>query len=126
MFWQASSSTETIRRNGWRLSLFFSLWTLLGLLDATHTFLRSLYEGSPFPWARALALGLALWYAWALVGVFVLALVRRFPLERRVWAKRLVLYLASGIGFVLLKLLMDYPIIKLFYCPDPEHLTLAA
>jgi hypothetical protein len=66
-----------------------------------------------------MAFGLALWYAWAILSVFIFAFTRRYPIEPHTWPERLVLHLAAGIFFALVKLCMDYPIIEIFYCPAP-------
>jgi LytS/YehU family sensor histidine kinase len=55
--------------------------------------------------------------------VFVYLLVRRVPLGRRNWPGRLLLHLAAGGVFALAKPLLDYPVIRYFYCPHPEALT---
>src|SRR6266508_2144901 len=63
--------------------------------------------------------GLSLWYGWAVLSLAVFAFTRRFPLEPRVWPWHLALHLVAGACFALVKLAMDYPVIELFYCPDP-------
>ena len=99
-----------------RLGLAFSIWTLLGLFEASHSYIQYAYEGDPLRWGQALALGLSLWYAWAILAVFAFTLARRFPIGIRTWQTRLPFHLAGGAFFALVKLAMDYPIIMLFYC----------
>jgi hypothetical protein len=97
----------------------FAVWTLLGLFDAAQSYLTYAARGSPISLGRAIAFGLALWYAWAILSVFIFAFTRHCPIEHQRWPERLVLHLAAGIFFALVKLAMDYPIIEIFYCPRP-------
>jgi LytS/YehU family sensor histidine kinase len=64
-----------------------------------------------------------LWYAWAVVWLLASALVRRLPLEPRNWPWRLAMHLGAGVVLVLFKFVLDYPIIKTFYCSEPHRLT---
>jgi uncharacterized membrane protein YesL len=106
-----------------RLGLHATVFTLLGLFDAADSYLRYAYEGEAIPLTRAIPLGLCLWYAWAVLYVFILKLVRRYPLEQGAVRRRLALHLGAGVFFALVKIGMDYPIIKYLYCPHPEILT---
>src|SRR5262249_37487769 len=54
---------------------------------------------------------------------FVALLAGRFPLDNRHWPGRLLIHLAACVCFALVKLCMDYPIIKNFYCPEPDKLS---
>jgi signal transduction histidine kinase len=111
------------RLSGWALGL--GVWTLLGLCQAAQSYIFYATEGSrPLPGWRALAMGLSLWYGWALLWVFVSQLARRCPLEQRDFAWRLAFHLAAAVVFALAKILLDYPIILAFYCPTPHLLTL--
>jgi two-component sensor histidine kinase len=111
------------RRNLPRWALILAIWTVLGLFDATHSYFHYAAQGKAISWPRALALGLSLWYAWAIVAVFVFQFARRFPFEQKNWPRRLLLHLVTGCFFALVKLAIDYPIIKWFYCPTPYLLT---
>jgi LytS/YehU family sensor histidine kinase len=64
-----------------------------------------------------------LWYTWALLWVLAFPLARRFPLGGRHWRSRLAVHVAACVAFAAAKIVLDYPIIKLFYCPAPEELT---
>src|SRR6516164_3711711 len=99
------------------------VWTLLGLLQAVHSFFSYSSQGKPIPWSQSLALGLSLWYAWAILWLGVYKLARRFPLGQHHFIACLTLHLAASVLFALVKIVMDYPIIKLFYCPTPQLLT---
>jgi sensor histidine kinase YesM len=110
------------RRSGWALGL--GTWTLLGLCQAAQSYISYSAEGRPLPGWRALALGLSLWYGWAVLWVFVCQLARRCPLEQRDFAWRLAFHLVAAVVFALAKILLDYPVILAFYCPTPNLLTL--
>jgi signal transduction histidine kinase len=116
---------DRLARFGLRFALALGAWTLLGLLEASHTFARNASQGKPTGGWRTLALGLSLWYTWALLAWLLYRLIRRFPFEQRTWPRRLLLYSAVCPLFVLVKLAVDYPIIKYFYCSQPERLTFA-
>jgi hypothetical protein len=116
---KTTRSTRTETATWLKLSLGFTLWTLLGFFDATETYLRNGTRAQPVGWWQAVALGLALWYAWAILSVFIVRFTRRYPIEHRNWAERVVLHLSAGAFFAMVKLAMDYPIIEIFYCPAP-------
>jgi anti-sigma regulatory factor (Ser/Thr protein kinase) len=102
-----------------RFALSFAIWSLLGLFEASQLYVQYAYRGKPIGWGQAVAFGMALWYAWAVLAVFVFGLARRYPIGARNWPQRLTFHLAAGAGFALVKLVMDYPIIELCYCPQP-------
>jgi two-component system, LytTR family, sensor kinase len=103
-----------------RFGLAFAAWTLLGVFDASQTYMRHAYLGRPMGWFQALALGLCLWYAWAVLAVFVFQLARRYPLDAQHWPRHLPLHAVASCFFAMVKLVMDYPIIGAFYRPEPE------
>jgi hypothetical protein len=100
-------------------SLAFLLWTTLGFFDATQTYLRNGTRPQPVGWWQAVALGIALWYAWAILTAFIVRFTRRYPIEHHNWPERVVLHLAAAAFFAMVKLVMDYPTIEWFYCPAP-------
>src|SRR5438874_1254519 len=117
-------SDERSQRQFWmRLGLGFAIWTLAGVMDATHSYFKYAARNDPLTWPQALAMGLSLWYAWALLALLLFPFCRRFPLEQRNWPRRVALHVAAAVVFTLIKLVMDYPIIKTFYCPTPHLLT---
>jgi signal transduction histidine kinase len=119
---QHEPAAPRTRLSGWALGL--GAWTLLGLCQAAQSYVTYAAEGKPIPGWRALALGLSLWYGWALLWVFVSQLARRVPLEQRDFAWRLAFHLAAAVVFAEAKILLDYPVILAFYCPTPHLLTL--
>jgi hypothetical protein len=102
-----------------RLATIFGIWTLLGLFDSAQTYISYAARGSPLTWPQAIEFGLALWYGWAVLSIFIYRFTRRYPIGHQTWPERLVLHMAASVFFALAKLCMDYPVIELFYCPRP-------
>jgi signal transduction histidine kinase len=105
--------------------LAFGVFTALGLLSAGDWFVRYAYLGRASRGGETVILGLSLWYTWGLIAWLVYRLCRRYPIGQRNWPRRLLLHGVAGVGLVLLKLVLDYPIVKLFLCPQPGELTFA-
>jgi two-component system, LytTR family, sensor kinase len=103
--------------------LALGVWTLLGLCEASHSYFAYDFKGDPIRWSQALAMGLSLWYAWGVLSWPVFRLCQAAPLGHGRWGWRVPVHLLASVGFALVKLAMDYPIIKLFYCPMPHLLT---
>jgi signal transduction histidine kinase len=106
-------------------ALFVGVWALLGLFDATHTGLRDLYHGRPVDWGPSIVFHLALWYAWGLLSLPAVLFARRFPIRRGNWWHRLPLALAAAVLLALVKLVLDYPVVEAFYCPEPGLMSFA-
>jgi two-component system, LytTR family, sensor kinase len=115
-----------LRRHLWQTALFIAVWTVIGIAGSVHCYFSYAALGEPLSWPRAFALGMSLWYAWAILSVVILQWTRLWPLEANNWFQRLPVHIAAGIIFALAKLLLDYPIIKFIYCPHPELLTFPA
>jgi signal transduction histidine kinase len=111
------------RRFWVHLGLGFCAFTLLGLFDAGNMYWHYAHEGKPITWEQGLAMGLSFYYQWGILFLFVFQLARRFPIAQRVWPRSLVVHLFAGVLFSLIKLVMDYPVIYFFYCPEPWRLT---
>jgi signal transduction histidine kinase len=101
-------------------ALAFGVFTVLGLLDAAESFVRYAYRSQPSRGWETVAMGLALWYTWGLLAYFVYQLSRHYSIDQRNWLRCVPLYAAVGVAVVLVKLAIDYPIIKAFYCRDPN------
>jgi two-component system LytT family sensor kinase len=112
------------RPRPWRLwVLGFSIWTLLGLREAVQSYFFPDSPAFSLSWTRALGVGFGLWYTWGLLWLLAVPLVRRFPLGPHHWRGRLALHAAACVVFAAVKIVLDYPIVKLFLCPAPERLT---
>jgi hypothetical protein len=103
--------------------LGFTVWTLLGLREALQSYFFPDSPAFTLTWTRALGVGFGLWYTWGLLWLLAFPLVRRFPLGPQHWRGRLALHAASCVVFAAVKLVLDYPVVKLFLCPTPERLT---
>ncbi len=121
---QKPQRVPAYRSRYWRLWLWtFGIWTVLGLAQAGQYYFFPDPADGPVPLMRALGLGFGLWYTWALLWLIALPLARRFPLGSHHWRGPLALHMAAAVYFAAIKLVIDYPIIKLLYCPTPELLT---
>jgi two-component system LytT family sensor kinase len=100
--------------------LFLGAWGLVGLFETSRSCIASAYHNREVNWPRALALNLALSYAWVPLSLAAIAFARRFPLGRNNWWRRLPLVLVVAVVLALAKIVPDYPIIMELYCPDPQ------
>ncbi len=75
---------------------FVALWTLIGLLFAGQFHLSNAQFGVPVTWGTAIGFGLADWYVWAVWSLPILALSRRFPLDRGGWVRNLAVHLSAS------------------------------
>jgi signal transduction histidine kinase len=105
--------------------LVFGIWTLLGLFDAVDSLLRYRYEGKTVIWWSIVLMGLSLWYGWALLAQGVFFLGDRFPPEDRPRPRNLAIHLVASMACAMLKILFDYPIIEMFYCPAAGWMPLS-
>src|SRR5687767_12913833 len=85
-----------------RWVLYVTIWTLIGLAFAAQAYLTRAEIGSPVPWRSALGRNLLDWYIFAILGVPVLWLAKRIPLELGDWKRRLTIHVAASIAFSLL------------------------
>jgi len=85
----------------------FAAWTALALLFAVTNSLTYLSTGNPARWSLTIGMALAEWWVWAVLTLPVVALARRWPLERgRLWRSVPVHVLAS-IVLAILKVAID-------------------
>ncbi|MDQ8202470.1 histidine kinase [Pelagicoccus sp. SDUM812003] len=82
--------------------LLFALWTAIGLSFASQFYLSSSLSGYPVTWSQALSYSLVDWYVWAALSVGVLALCRRYPIERLRWSNPLLIHLIASTSIALL------------------------
>jgi two-component system LytT family sensor kinase len=72
----------------------FGAWTALALLATMQTAMSFSMRGQPIEWPRLLVWRAIDWYSCALFVPPFLWLVRRWPLERSTWLRRLPMYIA--------------------------------
>src|SRR5205814_86414 len=109
-----------------KAAVWLTVWTTLGLFEATQCYFAYARGNDPIHWSQALGMGLGLWYGWGVVAELVFPFARRFPFRPDNWPARLPLHLAAAVAVTLLKLSLDYPVIKAFYCPEPAKLSFTA
>jgi anti-sigma regulatory factor (Ser/Thr protein kinase) len=107
----------------WRLWLAaFAAWTFLGLCQTAQIYLFPDSRNIPLSAARSLGFGFGLVYGWGLLWLLAFPLARRFALGQNHWYGRLALHAGAGIVFAVAKILLDYPVVLLFYCSGSESL----
>jgi signal transduction histidine kinase len=88
-----------------RWSLYFCVWTLLGLFFATQNYIGYAYvSGRQTSWVQALTLALTEWYIWAALTPLILWLARGLAIERDRWWRALSVHFVAGVVFALLHL----------------------
>jgi two-component system LytT family sensor kinase len=88
------------RTVGYRLrvaALVFLAWTAVGLFFFTQDLTRKALFGDPTPWWHFLVSWMIGIYLYALTTPVIIWLGRRFPIERRVWVRRVALHLAMSV-----------------------------
>ena len=80
-----------------RLALIFGVWTLVAVMAVQTTAFAFSRTGRSFDWIPVLASQLESCMLWAAFTPFLLALGRRFRIERGVWPANITLHLAVGI-----------------------------
>ena len=85
-----------------RLALIFGVWALVAVM-ATQTLGFALTRtGRRFDWVPIFASNFQSSMLWAVFTPFLLALGRRFRIERAVWPMHIALHLAVGVAFTML------------------------
>jgi two-component system LytT family sensor kinase len=95
---------NTARRNLRTYAACFLAWTALGLFMLGQDLARKLISHEPTPWWHYLVSWLTGMYIWALLTPVILWLGRRFPIERRNWARRIALHLLLSVGLSIVQL----------------------
>jgi sensor histidine kinase YesM len=85
----------------------FAAWTALALLATMQTAMSFSMRGQPIEWPRLLAWRAIDWYSCALFVPPFLWLVRRWPLERSTWPRRLPMY----VGVTLIATIAKYALL---------------
>ncbi len=79
-------------------------WTLFAIFFASESVVTRAYLGRPLRIGDALGSWLLCAYIWLAATPLILALSRRFPLERRSWKKNLFLHLGASCAFAIVLL----------------------
>ncbi|MBM3880602.1 MAG: sensor histidine kinase [Verrucomicrobia bacterium] len=87
-----------LRQNLIPWGLFIGFWTVIGLSFASQFYLSSaLFGYYTVTWSQAIGITLGDWYVWALLSLAIVWFARRFPLQRRHWAKLAVIHTAASL-----------------------------
>lgn len=109
---------ETKRTNGFvKWSLIFGGWTLFAVFFGLQSYVTSAYSGRPVTWGRALSVWLICAYIWATLTPFVIWLARRFPVDRPVRWRNVLVHLLAG-AFISLLQLAIYIFARQLLLPD--------
>jgi two-component system LytT family sensor kinase len=87
-----------------RYALYFLGWTLAGVFLFSQTLTQSLVTRDPTPWWGILGASIFGVYVLALLSPGVLWLGRRWPIERDVWFRRVLIHLPFSVIFSLVDL----------------------
>ncbi len=85
-----------------RLALIFGVWVVVAVMNTQTLGFALTRTGRYFNWPPILASNLTSCMLWAAFTPFLLALGRRFRIERGVWPMHLVLHVAVAVVFTLL------------------------
>jgi sensor histidine kinase YesM len=106
-----NSPTRLLDRTWFRLVLYCSFWTCLGLLNLSQSLYFRTIFGKPFHLLEATVIGLADWYIWAALAPIVVMLGRRFPLGQRRWLLHVPLHLVFSVVAAMITTVLMYPIV---------------
>ena len=98
-----------------RLGLIFGVWALVAVMSTQTSGFALTRTGRPFDWKPILFSNLLSCMLWAAFTPFLLALGRRFRIERGVWPAHLALHLAAGVAMTALEVYswsLEAPIIR--------------
>lgn len=77
--------------------------TALGVFSTTEALgYHLLYEDSPTPWAIAFLLNFSYWYVWALLTPPILWVARKYPFDRQIWGRVVLVHVIGVFLFTFL------------------------
>jgi sensor histidine kinase YesM len=86
---------------------YLLIWTALGVFFFSQSVVQKSFSGEPTPWWHYLESWLTGVYIWAMLTPGVFWLARRFPIERRNWARRTGLHLLLSVGVAVVQLALE-------------------
>lgn len=98
-----------------RLALIYGVWALFAVMSTQASGFALTRTGREFDWKPVLFSNLVSCMVWAAFTPFLLALGRRFRIERGVWPLHLLLHLAAGVAMTTLEVCswrLEAPIIR--------------
>ncbi|MCI0485717.1 MAG: histidine kinase [Blastocatellia bacterium] len=112
---------EKLWQNRWsRWGMLLGGWTLFGLFLASQLFLAHARHDLPVTWYKIISLDLGYAYVWATLTPSILGLARRFPIERKHWARNFLVHIfASFLVGIATRILHD--ILYWFFLADTDR-----
>jgi sensor histidine kinase YesM len=81
------------------VAAYFAVWTVFGIFFFSQGLVQKFFSGDPTPWWHYLVTWLTGMYLCAALTPAILWLGRRFPFERRNWARRTALHMLFSVVF---------------------------
>jgi two-component system LytT family sensor kinase len=94
------------------IAFCFLAWTVVGLFFASQGLAQKFFTRDPTPWWHYIVSYLIGVYISAALTPGVIWLGRRFPFERKIWARRLALHLLCSVAFAVIQLLVESAILS--------------
>ena len=85
-------------------------WAFAGLVLAGSNYVTYLYAGRPLPLGGLVYWNLSSMAVWAALNPLVVALARRFPLERRHWLRNFLIHIPAGFAVLALYTTLYVPL----------------
>lgn len=104
-----------LSRQAW--GLIFAAWTLLGLINCGQFLLFTVVANRPGAQLGDFIITLVNMWLWALFTPSIFWLAWRFPLERRVWLRHVLLHVLLSIGYALVSCSFDQLQMRLVISP---------
>jgi len=98
-----------------RLALIFGVWTLVAVMSTQTSAFAMTRMGRSFDWKPIFFSNMTSCMLWAAVTPYLLALAKRFRIERGVWPAHLALHAVVGLAFTALDILawkLEAPFIR--------------
>ncbi|MBV8809483.1 MAG: histidine kinase [Acidobacteriaceae bacterium] len=91
--------------------IYVLIWTVIGLFFSSQSLTQRAFSRDPTPPSHYLISWAVGSYTWAFLTPVVLWLGRRFPIERRNWARRMALHLLLSLALDLIQLAIEAEIL---------------
>ncbi|NBD08054.1 sensor histidine kinase [Corallococcus silvisoli] len=97
----SASAPSAWLRQARRLPLLLLAYAVPGVITSSQTYFYAQAKDPTYPFTQALLLHLPPWWYWALVTPLIVALGRRFRLERGVWRRSLAVHVPVLVGLII-------------------------
>ena len=100
-----------------------ALWALLVLFFSTRTEVRGEpFVWVPITWLQALKLSLAQWSAWGALGLVIIAIDRRLPVEKDALVRRFLWHVPLSLIFTVVYTYLNYALLMVLQGPADSSL----